>query len=301
MAAAVFASCKDFNPADYNNVVLLETIGRVALVTFNRGAAMNTFNGDLCAGFAKATELVEDDDEVACMVVTGSGRAFSAGGDLNAFASADAPAKEGQVARKKLHVPTQTHVRYLRANMREMSQRLREMDKVTFAAVNGACAGAGFSLACACDLRYCSEKAVFATAFVNAGLSGDFGGTWTLPRIVGPAKARELYLLSEKFRAPEALAMGLVSKVLPHGELVDAVVRIAAKAAAAPPLALRRIKQNLNDADRISWPEALDNEADRHSRLYYSADHLEAAKAFTQKREGAFSTPRTEPWQQSKL
>ena len=300
---AVFASCADFNSKDFNDAVLLETRGRVALLTLNRGAHMNTFNTDLIMGCAKALELVEDDDDIGCLVMTGEGRAFSAGGDLGAFASAGCPA-EGQAvaaAKKKLHRATQVEARSLRASMRVMSQRLREMDKVTFAAINGACAGAGFALACAFDLRYCSEKAVFATGFLNAGLSGDFGGTWTLPRIVGPAKARELYLLSEKFKSEEALAWGLVSKVLPHEKLVEEVLAVATKAASAPSIALRRIKQNLNDADRVSFPEQLDNEADRHSRLMYTADHIEAAQSFMDKRAGRFETHRTKPWQLSNL
>ena len=152
-------------------------------------------------------------------------------------------------------------------------------------------------------MRYCSDKAVFATAFVNAGLSGDFGGTWTLPRIVGPAKARELYLLSEKFGADEAARIGLVSKVHRHDELLGAVMAVAAKAAAAPPLALRRIKANLNDADRVSFPEQLNNEAERHGRMGYSPENKIAATAFVTKTDPDFSgvvKPR-KPWELSNL
>merc|ERR1719356_2166379 len=125
------------------------------------------------------------------------------------------------------------------------------MDKPTVAAVNGACAGAGFAWACACDLRFAAESAVFRTAFASAGLSGDYGGTWTLPRIVGPAKARELYLLNRKVPAPEAKAMGLVTDVFPDAELMPRVLAEARAMAALPQVALKRIKQNLLDADRL--------------------------------------------------
>ena len=291
------ALCSHFDASAFNNEVLLRVEGAVAIVTLNRPEKMNTFSNELMNGLGKALAYVEDDDAVRCVVLTGNGRAFSAGGSLEKPHNALFSDKSAGPP------PVQDAIRSLRSNMRATAQRLREMDKVTFAAINGACAGAGFSLACACDVRYCSEKAVFATAFVNAGLSGDFGGTWTLPRIVGPAKARELYLLSEKFRAPEAARIGLVSKVLPHDSMLDSVVATAAQAASGPPLALRRIKANLNDADRMSWSEALDGEADRHGRLSFSADHVEAAKAFMEKRQGNFKgAGRTrEPWELSRL
>jgi 2-(1,2-epoxy-1,2-dihydrophenyl)acetyl-CoA isomerase len=115
--------------------------------------------------------------------------------------------------------------------------------------VNGACAGAGFSWACACDLRFASDKAIFRSGFLTAGLSGDYGGTWTLPRIVGSAKARELYLLNRKISAIEAKSINLVSDVYPIDSFMDEVMAQAKTMAEAPPLALKRIKQNLNDAD----------------------------------------------------
>lgn len=112
------------------------------------------------------------------------------------------------------------------------------------------CRASHRSWACACDLRFCSDTALFRTAFLTAGLSGDYGGTWTLPRIVGPAKARELYLLNPKVRAPEALRIGLVTAVYPQADLLPRVLAIAEALAAGPPLAVRRVKQNLLDADR---------------------------------------------------
>ena len=129
---------------------------------------------------------------------------------------------------------------------------------------------------------------MFNTAFMTAGLSGDFGGTWTLPRIVGPAKARELYLLAEKFRAPEAERIGLVSAVLPDAELLDFVRAKAERVAGFAPLTLRSIKANLNDSLDLDFTTQLDREADRHVRAGKTADSKEAARAFLDKRPATF-------------
>jgi 2-(1,2-epoxy-1,2-dihydrophenyl)acetyl-CoA isomerase len=260
-----------------------EVADGVATITLNRPESMNTMGGELLpltnAYLAKAA----GDSDVRAVVLTGTGRAFCAGGDLRDMAAGNqgAPGNSigpGSVSRA---------IGDLRYHMRS-SQLLREMPKVTIAAINGACAGAGFSWACACDLRYAAESAVFNSAFLTAGLSGDFGGTWTLPRIVGPAKARELYLMPEKFRADEALRIGLVTAVVPDDEFADFVRDKAARAASFAPLTLASIKANLNDADHVSFSEALDREADRHIRSGLTEDSREAAKAFLEKRAPTF-------------
>ena len=176
----------------------------------------------------------------------------------------------------------------LRRTMR-ISQLLAEMDKVTIAAINGACAGAGLAWACACDLRYASERAKFATAFRNVGLSGDYGGTWTLARVVGPAKARELYLLASRIDAREAERIGLVNKVLPDDGLMAHVSGIAADLNAAAPIALAQIKKNLNDAPRLGFSELLDLEAARTMLCAATEDHREAVRAFLEKRKPSFT------------
>jgi 2-(1,2-epoxy-1,2-dihydrophenyl)acetyl-CoA isomerase len=214
------------------------------------------------------------------VIMTGNGRAFCAGGDLEAMAGGDVPGIEGGSA-------VDARIAQLRHAMRT-SQLLRDMPKVTIAAINGACAGAGLAWACAADLRYCAQSAVFNTAFMTAGLSGDFGGTWTLPRIVGPAKARELYLLAEKFRAAEAEEIGLVSRMVPDGELMGEVRRVAERIAGFAPLTMRAIKANLNDAVALSFAEMLDREADRHIRCGLTEDAREAAMAFLEKRPPRF-------------
>lgn len=263
-----------------SSTVLYEKHGRVATVTLNRPERMNTMGDDLPERALEAFERAADDPDVWVVILTGAGRAFCAGGDLGAMA-------ERKTARDLASRTTQGRVEHLRRMMRS-SQLLHEMPKVTIAAINGACAGAGLAWACACDLRYAARSAKFSVAFRNAGLPGDFGGTWTLPRIVGPAKARELYLLSPRFDADEAARIGLVSEVLPDDELMSRVSAVADDLVRAAPIAVRQMKANLNDALRLSFSELLDREAARHVAATQTHDHLEAARAYLAKRPPRF-------------
>jgi 2-(1,2-epoxy-1,2-dihydrophenyl)acetyl-CoA isomerase len=223
-------------------------------------------------------ERVADDSSVAVVVVTGAGRGFCAGGDLS----------EGAGGGVMTDGTTAYDIRRLRTFMR-CAQLLHEMPKIVIAAINGACAGAGLALACACDLRYCANTAAFNTAFLTAGLSGDFGGTWTLPRIVGPARARELYLLSEKFDAETAERIGLVSARVDRDDLAGHVRSVAETLLNRAPEAVRAVKANLNDSAVNSLSDQLDVEADRHIRCGRMADSQEAAKAFLEKRPPVFT------------
>lgn len=289
-------------PTDlFDGAVLYEVKDGVAVIQLNQPKSMNTMGPKLNAGVQVALDLASEDDDVRVVVFTGSGKAFSAGGNLGGgkdSASAGFRAAEGQ----KIPSTVRAAVRNLRLGMTS-SDLLRTMDKPTIAAVNGACAGAGFSWACACDLRFAADSAVFRTAFLSAGLAGDYGGTWTLPRIVGPAKARELYMLNKKVGAKEAKVIGLVSDVFPDDSFMDNVLELARGMAQAAPVALKRIKQNLNDADRVlSFSEALDNEAERHARSGYHPDAAEAGKAFMEKRAPRFKgVGQREKWELSKL
>ncbi|MDP6343577.1 MAG: enoyl-CoA hydratase [Alphaproteobacteria bacterium] len=260
-----------------SDTVLYETDGPVATVTLNRPDRLNAMNKELIATMIETLDRAASDEAIRVLILTGSGRGFCAGGDLAGFA-------DGEF---KDEMPIEAKIADLRRSMRT-SQILRESELVTIAAINGACAGAGMSWALACDLRYAAEGAKFSTAFLNAGLSGDFGGTYTLTQIVGTAKARELYLLSERFDALEAERLGIVTKAMPADELLPQVRNIAQRLADSAPIALRRIKQNLNDATRLSMAEALDREADRHSRCGTTQDNTEAAKAFLEKRKPVF-------------
>jgi 2-(1,2-epoxy-1,2-dihydrophenyl)acetyl-CoA isomerase len=269
---------------EMEEVVRYAVDGGVATITLDRPEQMNTMSRQLLDQALAALEAAADDDAVRAVIFSGTGRAFCAGGDLREFAGRE---PDGAAAGSAAKPSLQADVDRLRGAMRT-SQLLREMPKVTFAAVNGACAGAGLAWACAADVRYCAASAVFNTAFMTAGLSGDFGGTWTLPRIVGPAKARELYLLAEKFRAADAERIGLVSAVLPDDELLPFVRARAERVAGFAPLTVRAIKANLNDSLDFSFPEMLDREADRHTRCGRTEDAREAARAFVEKRPPVF-------------
>lgn len=265
------------------DTVIYAVEGGVATITLNRPEQLNTMSPQLLADAMAAMEEAASDDAVRAVILTGAGRGFCAGGDLGNMAAKGGIGGDAPSGKR----PVEADIANLRSNMRT-SQLLRDMPKVTFAAINGPCAGAGLAWACASDIRYCSESAVFNTAFMTAGLSGDFGGSWTLPRIVGAGKARELYLLAEKFRAAEALHIGLVSAVLPDDQLLDHVREKAARAAGFAPLTLRAIKANLNDSLSVDFPTQLDREAERHVRSGRTEDAREAAKAFLEKRPGVF-------------
>ena len=260
-----------------SDTVLYEADGAIATVTLNRPDRLNAMNKELIVAMVEIMERASSDPAIRILILTGAGRGFCAGGDLAGFA--DGEFKEEQAI--------ETKIADLRQSMRT-SQRLRESSFVSIAAINGACAGAGLSWALSCDLRYAAQSAKFSTAFLNAGLSGDFGGTFSLTQIVGTAKARELYLLSDRFSAADAERLGIVSEAVPDEDLLAHVRGKALQMADAAPVALRCIKQNLNDATKLSMSEAMDNEADRHSRCGTTEDNTEAAKAFLEKRKPVF-------------
>jgi len=263
-----------------SSTVLYAQDGHVATITLNRPARLNTLGEDLSERALEALERASDDPEVRAVILTGAGRAFCAGGDLRAMA-------EGNTVRELATTSHQGRIEHLRRMMRS-SQLLHEMPKVTIAAINGACAGAGLGWACACDLRFAGVSARFNVAFRDAGLSGDFGGTWTLSRIVGAARARELYLLSPRFDAAEAERIGLVSRTVPDGDLMAYARSVADEIVSSAPVAVRLMKENLNDALRLSFSELLDREAERHVRASQTQDHREAALAFLEKRKPVF-------------
>jgi 2-(1,2-epoxy-1,2-dihydrophenyl)acetyl-CoA isomerase len=162
------------------------------------------------------------------------------------------------------------------------------MPKPVVAQLDGAAAGAGLSIALACDLRVAGESAKITTAFAKVGLSGDYGGTYFLTHLLGSAKARELYLTSPVLSAREALALGMVTRVVPDAEVEAATHELAMSLAQGPTVTLGYIKKNINNAEHLSLEACFDAEAMHHSRCGDTADHKEAAKAFVEKRKPAF-------------
>lgn len=256
--------------------VYAEVTGAVARLVLNRPESLNTMTASFLDDFLQTLEQVAENPNVRVVIIIGAGRAFCAGGDLKAGVG-------GGVGGEP---PLASQARRLRTYMRSV-QLIRSMQAVTIAAVRGACAGAGLSIACAADLRLAQTDARFNTAFLSAGLSGDFGGTWLLPRIVGGGRARELYLNPVPFGADKALAIGLVSEVVEDVSL--RANEYAAEMLLRPPLALTRIKQNLNDAEELPLASLLDMEAERHSWCATTEDAAEATAAFIQRRPAVFT------------
>jgi 2-(1,2-epoxy-1,2-dihydrophenyl)acetyl-CoA isomerase len=251
---------------------------RVAVLTLNRPERLNALTKDMMQALLAHLSSCAIDDAVGCLVLTGAGGAFCSGGDVRAQAKV---AAEGTV-----ETPEQ-RTDLLRASM-EASRLLHEMPKPTIAMLNGVAAGAGLSLALACDLRIAGRSARMTTAFAKVGLSGDYGGTWFLTQLVGTAKARELYFLSEVLDAAQIEALGLANKIVADTELAAETMALAEKLANGPSVALRYMKRNLNVAVSGTLAAGLDSEAYGMLRARASEDHKEASRAFVEKRAPAF-------------
>jgi 2-(1,2-epoxy-1,2-dihydrophenyl)acetyl-CoA isomerase len=270
-----------------SNTVLVEREDGVATIVLNRPDRMNTMNQELISALPERLREVAFDPEVRCVVLTGAGeRAFSAGGDIGDMQESGpiAAARKGADGLPLLE-DTIDHLR----RGQEASLLLHEMTKPTLAVVNGACAGAALSLALACDLRIAADHAVFATAFAAIGFSGDYGGSYFMTKVVGTAKARELYLLPDRIDAAEALRIGLVNRVVARDRIRAESMAMAKRLAAGPPLAHRYMKRNLNLAARGVDPRtALDLEAEAMMRTGRSEDFRTGALAFLGKRKPEF-------------
>lgn len=258
---------------------LLETIeDGVAVLTMNRPERRNALNGEMLEAMLEAFPRLANDAAVGCVVLTGAEGAFCAGGDVKAMA-------EGR-DRDNLSLESQTQE--LR-NIMETSRWLHEMPKPTIAMVGGAAAGAGLSLALSCDMRFAAAGAKFTTAFANVGFSGDFGGSYFLTKLVGTAKARELYYTAALLLAEEAADLGMVNRVIAADKLLEETMALAKGLAAGPTIAYRYMKRNMNAAEAgNTLSEHLDLEAAHHARCGMTEDHKEATKAFVEKRKPDF-------------
>lgn len=216
--------------------------------------------------------------DVRVVILSGQGTDFSVGADLAAPAGS-------RTLRGDSTVTDTARLRQVCATL----HRFHHLPQVTIAAIDGACAGAGLSLAAAADFRIASDRAVFNTAFVNAGLSGDLGGVWLITRMLGGARARELFLTPGKLTAQAALDLGLVTAVTGAGDLHDEARSLAQRLAASAPLALRAMKQNLLQTSTTSLSDYLLAETDRMVQCFHSDDAREAADAFVNKRRPAFT------------
>lgn len=258
--------------------VTCSVAGPIATITLRNPERRNALSVQLLSDLQAALDSVAENPDLRVVVLTGSGSAFCVGADL-------AAAPESRTLRRD-SVAADT-ARLQRAA--RVAQQIHELPQLTLAAVNGACAGAGLSLALAADLRIAAESAVFNTAFLSAGLSGDLGGIWFLTRALGAARARELFLLPGRLSAHRAAEVGLVTETASDTDFAEMTERYALRLASTAPVAARAMKQNLVDAATTPLDEYLRRETDRMVRSFHTADAREAAAAFLERREPGFS------------
>jgi 2-(1,2-epoxy-1,2-dihydrophenyl)acetyl-CoA isomerase len=248
----------------------------------NRPDRRNAFSPAMVSALGAVLGQVETDEAVGCVVLTGAGGAFCAGGDVKSMAAPQADRGDGAGRSLDALIHRQ------RLNQRATSGRLWGMPKPTIAAIGGPAAGAGLSLALACDLRYAVPGAVLTTAFARVAFAGDYGGTWFLTRLVGSGKAKELYYFSERLTAEDAQRLGIVNAIFPPADFEREVMERARRLAQGPSIAYRYMKENLNRAVSGELGDCMDLEVTHHVHTGLTEDHREAAQAFADKREPRF-------------
>jgi enoyl-CoA hydratase/carnithine racemase len=248
---------------------------RVARIVLNRPEARNAITLEMKQALADLIPRLADDPDVGCLLLTGAGDAFCAGGDTKRMArdgKLPSPEERLELLRWEHGIPAALH----------------RLAKPVIASLPGAAAGAGFSLALACDLRIMAESAFVTTSYVRLGLSGDYGGSWFLTRLVGTARARELYFLGDRVDAETCLRLGIANRVVPDAEIQATSLALARRIAAGPPVALRYMKDNLNRALCEELQPCLDREAERMVASAQTEDYVEAVRAFQEKRAPVF-------------
>lgn len=259
--------------------LLCEIRDRVAIITMNRPEARNALSDQLTPALRAMIASCGDDPEVGALLITGSGEAFCAGGDVKGMGAAG---KSGR--------SVEDRIADLQGKQRRLTGALVALRKPTIAALPGPAAGAGLSIALACDLRIAAESAFISTAYAQIGLSGDYGITWLLTRLVGTSRARELLFESERIDAAGCKAIGLVNRVTPDARLQAESFQWARKLAHGPAAVFGLMKDNLADALRLDFLTCLDNEASRLIAASLTDDHRAAVKAFIEQR-AARATP----------
>jgi 2-(1,2-epoxy-1,2-dihydrophenyl)acetyl-CoA isomerase len=249
--------------------------GGVALLVMNRPERLNALNADLANALNEALTRVAQDDSVHVVVLTGAGRAFCAGGDLAVIN------KGRQSGETKELEPI------LRAGM-QVVLKMRTMPQPVIAAIHGPAAGAGMNIALAADIRMASEEATFGQNFAKVGLFPDYGGTYFLPQLVGPAKAAELFYTGEMIDAQTALRLGIVNHVFPAAHLENEVKSLAQKIAQGPQVAVRAVKQAIFGKEKERMVKILEHEVQQQLKCFLSEDCSEGMRAFFEKRQPKF-------------
>jgi enoyl-CoA hydratase/carnithine racemase len=257
-----------------------EVRDRVAIITLNRPEARNALSDHLTPALRTMIKTCGENSEIGALLITGAGAAFCAGGDV-----------KGMGANRDQNKPVMSfddRVADLQERQRLLTGALVSVRKPTIAALPGAAAGAGLAIAMACDIRIAAESAFVTTGYLRVGLSGDYGMAWLLTRLVGTSRARELMFTADKVDARRCEAIGLVNRVVPDANLQEEAFAMARAMAAGPTMALRYMKDNLDEALAFDFATARDHEAERLIRTTMTADHREAVQAFIEKREAVF-------------
>lgn len=261
--------------------LLCQVRDRVSVITLNRPDSRNALSDDLSPALRRMIKHAADDDEIGAVLVTGAGTAFCAGGDVKGMGSG--------TNSRKAQMTTEERIADLQVRQRTMTGALFELRKPTVAALPGPAAGAGLAIALACDIRIAAESAFVSTGYARVGLSGDYGISWLLTNVVGTARARELMYTADRVGSERAERIGLFNRVVPDAELQTEAFGLAASLAAGPAVALRNMKDNLNDALTQDFLTSLDGEAPRLVEAARTSDHREAVSAFKEKRAPRFT------------
>ncbi len=253
----------------------------VAVFTLNRPEKKNALSDTLTPALRQGLHDLELRQDVRCIMITGAGSAFCSGGDVSGMGGSprdvDGPA------------PSQAdRVRELQHKQNTLTLRMHQLEKPLVAALPGPAAGAGLCIALACDLRVACKSAFITTGFRNIGVSGDYGGSWTLTRLVGPARAKELYFLGDRIGAEEAHSLGIINRVYPDDTFRPEAFEFARRIAHGPTAAIRFMKKNINTAAVSGLAETLDLEAEHTIRAFATDDAREAIRAFMEKRPPDF-------------
>ncbi len=257
---------------------------KVAIITLNRPKKKNALSDHLTPALRQTLLDLETKREVGCILITGSGDAFCAGGDIGGMggnASKDEEVSERPTAEER--------VRALIHKQETLTLRLADHAKPTIAALPGVAAGAGLCIALACDIRVACRSAFVTTAYRNIGFSGDYGGSWLLTQLVGPSKAKELFFTGRRVQSDEALALGIFNNVFEDASFENEALAMAKQIASGPPIAIGFMKEHINRAVTGDLRSNLAMEADRLIRCAATSDHKEAVKAFMEKRTPVFT------------
>ena len=255
---------------------------RVATITLNRPGKRNALSDRLTPALRRILLELDTRQDVGCIVITGAGSAFCAGGDISGMSAVggDPSALEPTI---------QERTRALQHKHDTLTHRLFDHSKPTIAALPGVAAGAGFCIALACDIRIAAASAFVTTAYRSIGFSGDYGGSWLLNQLVGPARTKELFYTARRVQSDEALALGIFNQVVADEDFVTETMNLAKHIASGPPIALGYMKENINAATGCDLRTSLNMEADRLVRCAFTQDHKEAVTAFMAKRAPVFS------------